>query len=146
MKHLLLDTNVILDVLLNRSPWVNDSGSIWKLCDRGEITGYVCASAITDIYFIAKDIKGDANALQAVDLCLDTFAICNVDRNVLKQAVALVGQDFEDNLQIACAISFHLDAIITRDGKGFRSSPIPVYSPSAWLAYYVSLTTNNNNF
>ena len=55
--------------------------------------------------------------------------ICPVDRGVLEQAIALNLQDFEDAVQIACAISMELDAIVTRDVTGFIGSPIPILSP-----------------
>jgi predicted nucleic acid-binding protein len=55
--------------------------------------------------------------------------ICTVDRGVLEQAIALNLQDFEDAVQIACAISIKLDAIVTRDITGFIGSPIPILLP-----------------
>jgi len=41
--NILVDTNIILDVLLNRAPWVTDSQVIWDACDKGKATGYVTA-------------------------------------------------------------------------------------------------------
>jgi hypothetical protein len=36
--------------------------------------------------------------------------------------------DFEDAVQIACAVAQGLGAILTRDKQGFLSSPVPVLS------------------
>lgn len=33
--RVLLDTNVVLDVLLNRQPWVKDASAIWQANDDG---------------------------------------------------------------------------------------------------------------
>lgn len=55
--------------------------------------------------------------------------ICAVNRSVLEQAIALNRPDFEDAVQIACATALRLDAIVTRDVKGFESAPILVLSP-----------------
>ncbi len=55
--------------------------------------------------------------------------ICAVDREVLEQAIALKLPDFEDAVQIACAIQLELEGIVTRDINGFAGSPIPVFSP-----------------
>ncbi len=46
----------------------------------------------------------------------------------------MTGADFEDNLQIACAVEARLDAIVTRDTKGFAGSPVPALSPAELLA------------
>lgn len=133
---LLVDTNVILDVLLNRLPWVNDAKEIWLACDQGNAVGYVPASALTDIFYIARRATDLTKAHQAVRVCLDAFIICPVDRQTLEYAYSLPGNDFEDNLQVACAILAELDYILTRDPAGVASSPLPALSPSEWLNLY----------
>ena len=52
--NLLLDTNIVLDVLLNRIPWVTDSQAIWDACDKGQATGFVTATTLTNIFYIAR--------------------------------------------------------------------------------------------
>ncbi|MGH9754957.1 MAG: type II toxin-antitoxin system VapC family toxin [Blastocatellia bacterium] len=130
MKLVLFDTNVVLDALLNRAPWVADAAACWRASDDGKILGCLTASTLTDIFYIARKQKGVDVARDAVRLCLDTFAICAVDRIALEHAAALPGNDFEDNLQIACATLAELDGIVTRDKDGFRDSPIPAFSPT----------------
>ena len=49
---LLIDTNVVLDVLLNREPFCNEAAKVLILSDRAEVKEYISASAITDIYCI----------------------------------------------------------------------------------------------
>jgi len=122
--RVLLDTNVILDVLLAREPWVADAAQIWLMCSDGRFTGYACASSITDIFYIARRLTDLTRARAAVRLCLATFMICPVDRATLAMADGMPGDDFEDNLQIACAILSNMDLIITRDPDGFQQSPI----------------------
>lgn len=50
---LLIDTNVILDVLLKREPFVGNAAKILQLIERQNVQEYVSTSAITDIYYIA---------------------------------------------------------------------------------------------
>lgn len=102
--RVLLDTNVILDVLLNREPWVTDAASIWGLCSQRRVEGYLCASSITDIFYIARRFSDLTRARTAVRLCLSTFLICAVDSSTLTMADNMPGYDLEDNLLIACAI------------------------------------------
>jgi predicted nucleic acid-binding protein len=93
--RILLDTNIILDVLLNREPWVTVSSEIWTACDQGQLTGYIPASVLTDIFYIARRATDIATACVAVGLCLAAFAICPVDWQTLERAITLPGNDFE---------------------------------------------------
>jgi predicted nucleic acid-binding protein len=134
MKLVLFDTNVVLDALLNRSPWAADAAACWQASDDGKIMGCLTASTLTDIFYIARKQKGLNAARDAVRVCLDAFAICVVDRLSLEQAIDLPGDDFEDNLQIACATLAGLDIILTRDKSGFATTAIQIVSPAEMVS------------
>jgi len=129
MMRVLLDTNVVLDVLLQRVPWVTEASAIWRANDEGRVICYVMASALTDIFYVARRISGLETARTAVKVCLEAFEFCPVDRNALKQASLLPGNDFEDNLQIVCADIAGLDAIVTRNPDDFKTATTPVLTP-----------------
>ncbi len=103
-KTIALDTNIVLDVLLARAPFLDDSQAIWQACDDGQFSGHLLASAFTDVYYIVRRATRREDALRAVELCLAAFTICPVDRATLQAALLLPGSDFEDNLQIAATI------------------------------------------
>jgi predicted nucleic acid-binding protein len=130
MRHVLLDTNVVLDVLLERPAWVTDAKTIWQAIDDGQLVGYITAVSLTNIFYIARRLKGLEAAHAGVRICLEAFEICTINRQLLEQASRLSTSDFEDNLQVACAEAYGLDAIVTRDPVGFRSASIPVLSPA----------------
>lgn len=132
--RVLLDTNVVLDVLLNREPWVTEASSLWQANDKGQIVGYVTATTITDIFYVARRLTDLKTAHMAVKICLAAFEVCAVDRKTLELALTLPGTDFEDNLQIACANSIGLDAIITRDSAGFTGATVSILTPIEALA------------
>ncbi|MBA7654255.1 hypothetical protein ES703_62131 [subsurface metagenome] len=131
--RVLLDTNIVLDVLLKREPWVSNSKSIWQANDDGRITGYIAGTTLTDIFYIARKITDFSTAQEAVKTCLEAFEICTVDHRALELAVTFQGNDFEDNLQIACANIESLDAIVTRDPEGFKNSPVLILTPEKIL-------------
>ena len=133
--RILLDTNVILDVLLDRTPWVHDASAIWQRCDDGHAIGHMAASVLTDIYYIARRLTDRTKAVQALRLCLQTFTIGPIDRLVAETALRYSGLDFEDNILMACISLYQLDAIITRNPTDFESSSVPIYSPSDWLTH-----------
>ena len=131
--RLLFDTNIVLDVLLDRAPFVDHSRPLWKAHDDGKLDGFITATSITNIFYIARRAQGIQKARGAVRLCLQTFQVISVDMPLLLSADALPGADYEDNVQIACAIEAQADAVVTRDKSHFGGSPIPVFSPQEIL-------------
>ena len=127
--RVLLDTNVVLDRVLEREPWFGDSTAFWQLIRQLEIRGIVPASAVTDVFYVVRRQTNLAVADHAVRECLNSFEIWTVDRTVLEQAAALPGSEFEDNVQIVCALQAGVEAIVTRDAEGFRLAPLPVLTP-----------------
>ncbi len=135
--EVLLDTNVVLDVLLNREPWVKSASIIWQAIDEKRITGYIAACTLADIAYIAQRLKDQTTARVALDLCFQTFEICPVDRRTVDEAMQLPGKDFEDNVQIACAIFAGVTVIVTRDSAGFQATTIPALSPDKFVETYL---------
>ena len=119
---------------MERNPWVTEATAVWQANDEGRIVGYILASAMTEIFYIARRLAGLEIAHTTVRTCLEAFEICTIDRQTLEQAEALPGNDFEDNLQIACASIAGIDAIVTRDKDGFKAATIPVWTPAELLA------------
>jgi predicted nucleic acid-binding protein len=127
--RVLIDTNIVLDFLLQREPFSQDAELLFQSIDAGQIIGYVTATTLTDIFYISrKHARSVEQARQAVSEILTAMVICPIDRAVLESAFNSGLVDFEDAVQIFGAVAQGLDAILTRDSKGFLSSPIPVMS------------------
>lgn len=129
----LIDTNVILDVLLMREPWVGDAAKIWKQVEDESLSGFVTATTITDIHYVAARLADRAKAMEAVQVCLAVFEVVKVDRSSIERAIRLGGLDFEDDLQVACAESMNAVAIVTRDKSGFAESNFAIWTPKECL-------------
>ena len=134
MIHALLDTNVILDVLLDRLPWNYEAQSLWQADADGQFVAYVTATSLTDIFYLSRREVSLEKAWQSIHAVLNQLSIISVGADELEAAVMLEGNDFEDNLQIACAMSLQLDFIVTRDSSGFTGSPMPVLTPRQLLS------------
>jgi predicted nucleic acid-binding protein len=127
--RVLVDTNIALDFLLQREPFFRDAERLFQTIAAGQVVGYVTATTLTDIFYIARrQTRDTAQARQAVSATLIAMAICPVNRAVLESAFNSGLADFEDAVQIFSAIAQGLEAILTRDAQGFLSSPIPVLS------------------
>lgn len=128
--RVLFDTNVLLDALLAREPCLADAAFLLAAIESGQIQGFVSATAITDVYYIVeRHTRNPEIALQAIIQLLKLMEICPIDRPVLETALALGLTDFEDAIQVAAALTFGLQSIVTRDTTGFHGSPIPVINP-----------------
>ena len=133
MIHALLDTNVILDALLDRTPWNIQANAIWQAQLDKQFVAYVTATTITDIFYISRRYGGVEKAWQLVHAVLNQLPIISVGPRELQLATRLGGNDFEDNLQVACAVNRQLDFIITRNLEGFSETNIPILTPQQML-------------
>lgn len=131
--RVLLDTNIILDSLLQWAPWHGDADTIPQSADRRKIVCAVTTLSIANLFYVGRRFVGTVQARSDVRVCLHRFEVLAVDRFTLIDADALPGNDFEDNIQTAAAVAASLDAIVTRDPNGFAHSALPVWSPPELL-------------
>lgn len=127
--RILIDTNVVLDFLQERQPFVENAARIFERIDTSEIEGFIAATTITNIYYIIRRAAGAVVAQNAIIQVMTDLNICAVDRDVMEQAIALNFRDFEDAVQYVCGVVHDVDAIVTRDKSGFVGAEIPVVLP-----------------
>jgi len=112
--NILIDTNVVLDFLLQREPFFQNAERLFQAISNGQVVGYVTATTLTDIFYIARrQTQSLDKAKQAVSEMLTAMVICPVD--------------------IFSAVAQGLDAIVTRNAKDFSGSTLPIYSPTDLL-------------
>ncbi|OAQ20232.1 type II toxin-antitoxin system VapC family toxin [Thermosulfurimonas dismutans] len=128
------DTNVILDVLLDREPFVEDAFHLLAKVERSEVTGVICATTVTTIYYLVSKSLGIKEATRHIKTLLSIFEIAPVNRAVLEEAIDSRFSDFEDAILHASALTVGADCIVTRDFSGFKKSKIPVYTPNELLS------------
>ena len=130
----LFDTDVVLDLLLARTGYVGDAEALFDAHDRNEIDAFISAITPANVFYIAGKVLGRPDTLQAIYELLASVEVSAVNQHVLQSALNLPISDFEDAIQIASAINAKLDAIVTRNLSDYKNSPLPVYSPSDFLA------------
>lgn len=134
--HILIDTNIILDLIQVRQPHSNNALKIIDSCIKKENIGYISSHSLCDLFYILrKDKTVKERKTLILNLCKyftiipekDTFfiSICNnPDWN-----------DLEDGLQMKCSEAENLDYIITRDEEnGFKNSPVKILTPEEFLS------------
>ena len=133
MIRALMDTNVILDALLERSPWDLNAKTLWQIQRSDQFIAFITANSLTDVFYLSRRYAGLEKAWQVVHIILDQLPIIPIGRNELQLAATLDGNDFEDNLQLACALYMQLDVIVTRNFSGFNHDSISILSPQEML-------------
>jgi len=138
----LIDTNVILDVLLKRSQFYQDSFKVFQLVDQERIYGCLSAASITDIfYFIRKDRHNPGEVYRIMDELIDLFSVVPVSETTIESALALRWKDFEDAVQYVTAKENGVTNIITRNKADYETQDISCVSP----AEFIENTLNSGN-
>jgi predicted nucleic acid-binding protein len=120
-------------LLLDREPFSNQAGIIISYIERGKLTGLLCATTITTIYYLMGKALSKEEADKSLDLLFSLFEIAPVNRVVLETARDLKFKDFEDAVIYSSGIHSNVDAIITRNIKDFKMKEIPLYEPDEFL-------------
>jgi len=125
----LFDTNVILDVMLDRTPFSEPASQLLSLVERGDISGIICATTVTTIHYLSTKVLGKNESQNKIKNLIILFEIASVNRTVIENAISSTFTDFEDSVIHQAAIHAGAEAIVTRDPKGFKHYRIPTYSP-----------------
>jgi predicted nucleic acid-binding protein len=129
----IFDTNVVLDVLLDREPFSTPAALLFSKVEKGELFGYLCATTVTTIHYLIHKALGARQARKHIGNLLSLFEIAPVNRGVLEGALRSRFEDFEDAVIHEASIHVNVDSLVTRDSIGFRRATVPVYSPDELL-------------
>jgi predicted nucleic acid-binding protein len=132
--RVLFDTNVVLDVLMERDPHARAAAQLMSLVDQGHLEGYLCATTVTTVHYLAAKSLGAKRAASLVATLLDVFRIAPVDGEVVAEALGLGFGDFEDAVIHEAAVLVGATAIVTRNGRDFKGATIAVFDPNEMLA------------
>ena len=127
--RVLVDTNVVLDVLLERRPFSEASAQVFALVEESRIEGFLCATTLTTIDDLLGQALAPAKAREALQRLLNLFEIAPVNRPVLEQALRSGIADFEDAVLEQAGRLVAVDAITTRNVRDFGKSTITVFDP-----------------
>jgi predicted nucleic acid-binding protein len=135
MKHVMIDTNVALDVLANRKPFADDAVRLFHHAAQGRVKLYLSSLSYTTLFYVLKkDNRPEAvlSSLRSLESMCETI---DVTSEVIQAALRIRSGDLEDAVQIQAAIHHKkVTAIVTRDTKGFRRSSLPAFNYREALA------------
>jgi predicted nucleic acid-binding protein len=129
------DTNILLDVLMDRAPFARDSATVWSLAETGQIGGYISAISFNNIYYIIHKLRDHQTAMKAMRLLRDTFDTVSLDERIIQQAIDASFKDFEDAVQYFSAVRARSSCILSRNVSHFPDKPVAI-TPADFLASY----------
>jgi predicted nucleic acid-binding protein len=123
--RVLFDTDIVLDLVLDRDPFIDAATAIFALHDQGRIDGYISGITLVNVFYVTRKTKGIGGARRAVEELLATLNVCPLYQAIFVDAYKLAFTDYEDAVQHAAATDSRLDAIVTRNVKDYSNATLP---------------------
>ena len=131
---MLLDTDVLIDVALDRRPHSKSSSELLDRVEHGARHAFVAWHTLSNFYYLVTPARGDADTRDFIAELVRFVAVAPADTPALRYAVSLPMADFEDAMQVAAARACGARHIVTRNVSDFARSPIPAMTPGEALA------------
>ncbi|UBF28226.1 PIN domain-containing protein [Kovacikia minuta CCNUW1] len=133
MRRVLFDSDVLLDVLAQRQPFVVASAQALNMVTQPQVQGYVSGHAVTNIFYILRRQVGSETARELLSRLLQHLQIASVTDEVIRVALQSSMADFEDAVTSEAANAAGLEVILTRNIPDFVASTIPAVLPEEFL-------------
>lgn len=129
-----VDTDVILDVLLQREPHCENARRVLELCETGGLAGATSTLILANTNYILARARDPQVARTAVTALREIFTVLPLTNRELGQALASEFADLEDGMQYFVAVNHGIGTFITRNVRDFRSTALAVRTPGELLA------------
>jgi predicted nucleic acid-binding protein len=133
LKRVLFDSDVLIDVLAQRQPFVLASVKALNMVTRSQIIGYVSGHAVTNIFYILRRQVGSIAARELLSRLLQRIQVASVTDDVIRAALQSSITDFEDAVTSEAANAADVDVIVTRNIADFADSSVPAVLPEDFL-------------
>ena len=133
IRKIVVDTDVILDLLQERSPFCNDSVKIFTLIEQGRIQGYVSPLIFSNLFYILRKYKDAAFAKSVLLRLKLLLKIITVNEKIIGLALSSTFKDFEDAIQYYSALEHNIPCLVTRNIKDYTGEDLFVLTPVDFL-------------
>jgi len=134
MMNVFLDTNVVLDFILNREGFAKEAAILFDLGEREKIELSLSSLSINNIDYVVSKIASKKKSREIIIKLLSLVTILPVERSTIEKAATCDFKDFEDAIQNYCAKEAGLMHIFTRNVKDYKESDLSIQSPKEFLA------------
>ena len=122
---ILLDTDILLDVALDRLPYSGPASELLNRIEQGVEPACIAWHSVSNLYYIINPVRGGADARDFILELTSFVSVATTDTQGIRYAAQLPMPDFEDAMQVAAARASGARLIVTRNLRDYESSPIP---------------------
>lgn len=133
MIKVFIDTDIVLDLFLDREPHLANARKIFQLAHNEKIKLYSSVTTYTNCYYILRKLVSNAQAKEKLVFLEKWVTVLDSKQEVIKQALFSRFSDFEDAVQHFTALTHKMDVLLTRNLKDYKNAVIPVQSSSEFL-------------
>ena len=133
MAGLFIDTDIVLDLLLERQPFYSYSARLFTLADKGVIKVSVSSLSFNNLDYMLSKQYGKADSRKILGRFKLLVNVLAVDDKVISLALNSPFTDFEDAIQYYTAIQNKIPLLITRNLKDYKEAAIPVMTAETYL-------------
>ena len=126
---MLLDTDVLIDLALDRRPHADAAAEVLDRLQRGPKRAFVAWHTLSNFYYLVAPRRSGVGARDFIEQLTRFVAVTTTDTDAVRYAADLPMADFEDAMQVAAARACGATHIITRNVSDFTRSPIPALTP-----------------
>lgn len=137
IPKLFLDANIVLDLLGERVPFYTSAAKIATLADKEKIRLVTSALTFATVNYILSKYEGQQRAKEKLRKFKVLTTICSLNETIIEKGLNSNFNDYEDALQYFSALKSECDMLITRNGKDFKLSELPVFTPDEFLKGYM---------
>ncbi|MFW0715826.1 PIN domain-containing protein [Pedobacter sp. N23S346] len=134
MTRIFLDTNVILDLLAERIPFFDSIAKVATLADQKKLLLMASPLSFTTVEYVLNKFESSESVLNKLRKFKIICKVCEVNEETIEKGLNSRFKDFEDAVQYFTAIQSHCSLIITRNGKDFKHSSIPIMTADEYLS------------
>ncbi len=131
---ILLDTDVLIDVALDRHPHSGPSSELLDQIEQGAESAYIAWHSVSNLYYIVAPARGGLSARDFIVELTTFVSVATTDTEAIRYAAGLPMGDFEDAMQVAAARACGARHIVTRNVRDYERSPIRAIDPQEALA------------
>jgi len=131
---ILLDTDVLIDVALDRRPHADPAAQLVDRIEHGAEAAFIAWHSVANFYYLVAPALGGVNARDFIVELTRFVAVAATDTTGIRYAAALPMADFEDAMQVAAARACGARLIVTRNVKDYARSPIRAVTPQEALS------------
>lgn len=137
-ESVFVDTDVIIDFLIDRKPFSRKSAEVFALAESEKIQIYVSSVCFGNIFYITRKLVGFEKAMGLLQKLESLTKILSVGSITIKQALAARFSDFEDGVKNFTAHQeSDIKTIITRNVRDFKKSELIIKTPEEFIAGYL---------